>query len=156
MEFNELMQQFAAKVGLSELTPEGDGVAIEIEGVPFGFLNEGEAGTMIVIADIGKQPESADAPLGSMMLKANFMYDALDGAVLFQNPENEAFGIQQRFRIVDLDVDSLYAHVERLSNLADEWKEIVAGYGQAAKVAQEQAAKEPKVGPLAGASFMRV
>ena len=156
MEFNELMQQFAAKIGLPELTPEGDGVAMEIEGVPFGFLNEGEAGTMIIIADIGKQPESADAPLGSMMLKANFMYDALDGAVLFQNPENEAFGIQQRFRIVDLDVDSLYAHVERLSNLADEWKEIVAGYGQAAKVAQEQAAKEPKVSPFAGASFMRV
>ena len=156
MEFNELMQQFAAKVGLSELTPEGDGVAIEIEGVPFGFLNEGEAGTMIIIADIGKQPESADAPLGSMMLKANFMYDALDGAVLFQNPENEAFGIQQRFRIVDLDVDGLYAQVERLSNLADEWKEIVAGYGQAAKVAQEQATKEPQVGPFAGASFMRV
>ena len=156
MEFNELMQQFAAKIGLSELTPEGDGVAMEIEGVPFGFLNEGEAGTMIIIADIGKQPESADAPLGSMMLKANFMYEALDGAVLFQNPENEAFGIQQRFRIVDLDVDSLYAHVERLSNLADEWKEIVAGYGQAAKVAQEQAAKEPQVGPFAGASFMRV
>ena len=39
MEFSELMQQFAAKVGLSELTQEGDGVAIEIEGVPFGFLN---------------------------------------------------------------------------------------------------------------------
>ena len=25
MEFNELIQQFAVKVGLSELTPEGDG-----------------------------------------------------------------------------------------------------------------------------------
>ena len=129
---------------------------MEIEGVPFGILNEGESGTMIVIADLGKQPESADGPLGSMMLKANFMYDALDGAVLFQNPENEAFGIQQRFRIVDLDVDSLYAHVERLSNLADEWKEIVAGYGQVAKVAQEQAAKEPQVNPLTSTSFMRV
>ena len=79
MGFNELMQQFAAKVGLSGLTSEGDGVAMEIEGVPFGFLDEGEAGTMIVVADIGKQPESADAPLGSMMLKANFMYEALDG-----------------------------------------------------------------------------
>lgn len=56
MEFNELMKQFAAKIGLAELTQEGDGVAIEIEGVPFGFLNEGESGTMIVIADIGKQP----------------------------------------------------------------------------------------------------
>ena len=44
MEFNELMQQFAAKIGLADLTPEGDGVAMEIEGVPFGFLNEGEAG----------------------------------------------------------------------------------------------------------------
>ena len=82
------MQQFAAKIGVSELPPEGDCVAIEIEGVPFGLLNEGESGTMIVIADLGKQPESADGPLGSMMLKANFMYDGhldpvVDGSVFF-------------------------------------------------------------------------
>jgi len=156
MEFNELMRQFAAKIGLAELTQEGDGVALEIDGVAFGFLDEGDSGMMVVVADLGLQPESADRPLGSMMLKANFLYEALQGAVLFQNPENEAFGIQQRFRIVDLDADSLYAHVERLSNLADEWREIIAGYGQAEQTAKEQTANEPHVNPLAGASLMRV
>jgi len=150
------MRQFAAKIGLAELTQEGDGVALEIDGVAFGFLDEGDSGMMVVVADLGLQPESADRPLGSMMLKANFLYEALQGAVLFQNPENEAFGIQQRFRIVDLDADSLYAHVERLSNLADEWREIIAGYGLAEQAAKEQTANEPHVNPLAGASLMRV
>ena len=53
--------------------------------------------------------------------------------------ETAAFGIQQRFRSVDLDIDSLCANVERLANIADEWKGIVAGYGQAETIARFQA-----------------
>ena len=156
MEFNELMQQFAAKIGLAELSQQDDVVALSIDGVAFGFLNDGATETLTIVADIGQQPGSADRPLGSMMLKANFLYEALEGAVLFQNPENETFGIQQRFRLVDLDADSLYGHVERLSNLAEEWRDIVEGYGEAEKVARTQAEKEPQDSPVDGASFMRV
>ena len=156
MEFNELMQQFAARLGLNELTQDGDTVALEIDGIPFGFLMDESSGMMIIAADLGIQPESADRPLGSMMLKANFLYEALQGAVLFQNPDNEAFGIQQRFRLVDLDVDSLYENVERLSNMAEEWRSIVEGYGEAAAAAKELSAKEPQVSPFAAGGFMQV
>lgn len=156
MTFEELMQQFADKIGVTDLEIQGDTVAIEIDGIPLGFIKEGESDSLIIVADLGQQPGSADRPLGSMMLKANFLYEALQGAVLFQNPENESFGIQQRFRIIDLDVDGLYAQVERLSSLAEDWREIVAGYGQADEVAKEQAAKEPQVPTFAANSFMRV
>ena len=156
MTFEELMQQFAAKLGVTDLVVQDDTAALEIDGVPLGFIKDGATDSLIIVADLGQQPGSADRPLGSMMLKANFLFEALQGAVLFQNPENEAFGIQQRFRIVDLDVDGLYAQVERLSNLAEEWREIVAGYGQAEQTAREQAAKQPQEAPLSGQSFMRV
>lgn len=156
MQFEELMREFAAKLGLDNLTVEDGTVALEIDGNPFGFVHDEASGLLTLVADIGQRPESADGPLGSMMLKANFLYDALDGAVLFQNPENDAFGIQQRFRLVDLDADGLSAQVERLANLAEDWREIVAGYGRAEKVAKERTAKEPQGSPFAAGGFMRV
>jgi len=156
MEFEELMRDFAARIGLADLTIEDDAAAIEIDGNPFGFIYNPGSGTLILVADLGVQPGSADRPLGSMMLKANFLYEALDGAVLFQNPDNEAFGIQQRFRLVDLDVDSLSAQVERFANLADEWRDIVAGYGEAEAAAQAQAASEEPPAPFSCGGFMRV
>ena len=155
MGFEELMKEFAAKLGLAQLAQENDAVALEIDGIPFGFLHEPKTDMLIIAADIGQQPESADRPLGSMMLKANFLYEALNGAVLFQNPDNEAFGIQERFRMVDLDADSLYAHVERLSNTAEEWREIVAGYGEAEAIAQKRQI-EHQENPFAASDFMRV
>lgn len=156
MEFDELMRQLAGKMGLSELTPEDGTVAITIDDIPFGFIVDNAAGTLTLVADIGQQPGAADRPLGAMMLKANFLYEALQGAVLFLNPDNEAFGIEQRFRLVDLDADGLYRHVERLANLADEWRRIVAGYGVAEKAAQALAANDPHAGHLNGGHFLRV
>ena len=154
MEFEELMREFAAKLGLDTLTVEDGTVALEIDGNPFGFMHDEASGMLTLVADIGRQPESADGPLGSMMLKANFLYETLSGAVLFQNPENEAFGIQQRFRLVDLDVDALSAQVERLANIAEEWRAIVAGYGQAAKAAREPS--EAQSTPLSDSGFLRI
>jgi hypothetical protein len=156
MQFDELVRAFAAQLGVDDMAVVDGTAGLAIDGNPFGFIHDEAAGTLTLVADIGRQPESADGPLGSMMLKANFLYKALDGAVLFQNPENEAFGIQQRFRLVDLDVESLSAQVERLANLAEDWRAIVAGYGRAAKTAQEQAAQKPRMDPLAANDFMRV
>ncbi len=156
MEFKELLEQFAAKLGMSDFSVDDDTAGLQIDDTPFGFVLGESGDTMIVVADIGMQPESADRALGSMMLKANFLYAALKGAVLFQNPDNGAFGIQQNFRLVDLDPDSLYMHVERLANIADEWRAVVAGYGQAEKALQERKEMEPAVSPLAPGGLMQV
>ncbi len=156
MDFTSLMQGFADKLGVADFSPDGDSVALAIDNVPFGFIYSEKSDALTIAADIGLQPESANRPLGSLMLKANFLYEALQGAVLFQNPENEAFGIQQRFRLVDLDPDSLADHVERLANLAEEWRAIVAGYGQAEAAANESLSQEPAPSPLRDNGFIRV
>ena len=155
MGFNELLQSFAAKLGMASIDIENDMAALEIDGMAFGFIHNPEKETLTLVADIGQAAIDANGEFGSMMLKANFLYEALNGAVLFQNPDNEAFGIQERFRMVDLDADSLYAHVERLSNTAEEWREIVAGYGEAEVIAQKRQI-EHQENPFAASDFMRV
>ncbi len=152
-EFNELMQAFAAKLGVGDLTVEGDIVALQIDAIPFGFIYDDSEEALTIVADLGLQPESADRALGSTMLKANFLYEPLRGAVIFQNPDNGAFGIEQRFRLVDLDADNLAGHVERLADLAEEWTAVVKGYGAAEAASRGRA--EPSLDALGG-GFIRV
>lgn len=157
MEFSDLMRQFAAKFGIDDVEVEDNTVALEIDGMAVGFICDPVEETLTVVADLGQQSINADGAFGSMMLKANFLFQATKGATLFQNPENEAFGLEQMFRLVDLDVDKLSDHVERIANLAEDWKAIIAG----AKNAEDAAAKKNDGNQYetpfsSGGDFMRV
>ncbi len=136
MDFNELMQSFAAKLGMPSLHVENDMAAIEIDDIAIGFIHNPGEGTLIVAADLGLQSVNADGAFGAMMLKANHLFEATRGATLFQNPANEAFGLQQMFRLVDLDVDRLSEEVKKIADLAHEWKGIVAGCAHAETAAK--------------------
>lgn len=158
MEFNELIQSFAAKSGTGSINIEDGTAAIEIDGMPFGFIHNPDRGTLVLAADLGRQPVDADGVFGSMMLKANFLFEATKGATLFQNPENEAFGIQQMFSLRDLDADRLSEEVEKLSNLAEEWRRTIAGCAQAETAMNEQKKRDSETANLAfgGKGFMRI
>ena len=145
MEFNALMQQFAAKFDISNLTIEDDAVALEIDEMAFGFINDPAVDTLTIVVDLGQQSINANGALGAMMLKANFLFQATKGATLFQNPENDAFGLQQMYRLLDLDVDKLSAEVEKLANMAEEWKAIIAGCSQAENAAEERNAQDASI-----------
>lgn len=54
MTFEELTRGFAAKLGLRELAIEDDTVALEIDGIPFGFINDDVAGTLTIVAGYGQ------------------------------------------------------------------------------------------------------
>ncbi|MCR5413851.1 MAG: type III secretion system chaperone [Kiritimatiellae bacterium] len=150
------MQKFADGLNVADFSPEDGSAALAIDDIPFGFICSESGDELTILADLGQQPGSADRPLGSVMLKANFLYETLHGAVFYLNPENDSFGIQQRFRLVDLDPASLAEHVERLANLAEEWRAIVAGYGHIEAAAKEMSAGEKEMDPLQADGFMRV
>ena len=142
MEFNELMQSFAAKLGTELIDIENDMAVIEIDGMAFGFILRSDKETLVLAVDLGQQSVDADGAFGSMMLKANFLFEATKGATLFQNPENEAFGIQQMFSLSGLDADRLFAEVEKLSNLAEEWKQALVGCARAETALKERKNEE--------------
>lgn len=156
MEFSELMQKFAAKFGINDIEIVDDAAALEIDGMAFGFISNPTDETLTLVADLGRQEIDADGVFGAMMLRANFLFQATKGATLFQNPENEAFGLEQMYRLVDLDVDALSTEVEKLANLAEEWKLIMSGAKNAEAATKAAKAAEAASVPFSGGDFMRV
>ena len=157
MEFNELMQSFAAKLGMESIAIEDDMAALQIDGMAFGFIHNPGKETLTLVADLGQAAIDANGEFGSMMLKANFLFEATKGSTIFQNPDNGSFGLQQWFRIVDLDVDRLSAEVETMANVAEEWKRLLAGCSAVESEIKVRKSEDAAAGKLVSAGdFMRV
>ena len=80
------MQSFAAKLGLASIDIEDGFAALEIDGMAFGFIHNPGKETLTLVADLGQASVDANGEFGSMMLKANFLFEATKGSTLFQNP----------------------------------------------------------------------
>ena len=150
MEYNELMQSFAANVGVSALDVQDGAAALEIDGMTVGFVHDEEAGALMVVAEIGYPSPDSDGPFGSMMLKANYLFGGTDGAVICQNPDTDAYALMRSLPLVSLDVETLASAVESLLNTAERWKGILSDAGEAenAKVSQDEKLADST--PLAG------
>jgi hypothetical protein len=66
-----------------------------------------------------------------MMLKANFLLRATDGATLCQNPETGAYALVRPFPLALADVESLSAGLESLVNQTENWRKALAGLREA-------------------------
>lgn len=131
MEYNELIQGFAAKTGIANLELHDGAAALEMDDMTVGFIYDDEADTVMVVAEIGYPPPDADGPFGSMMLKANYLLGGTDGAVICQNPDTDAYALMRILPLVLLDVDTFASAVESLLNTAERWKEILSNAGEA-------------------------
>ncbi len=127
MEFRELIAGFAAKYGIAGLDG-ADGVAeLDVEGIRVELLDDPQTQSIFACAEIGLPPPDANGAFGSMMLKANFLMRATDGATLCQNPESDAYALVRPFPLALTDVESLAAGLESLVNQAENWRKVLAG-----------------------------
>lgn len=157
MGFNELMLSFAAKLGIETIDIENDMTALDIDGMVFGFIHNPEKETLTIVADLGQAAIDANVEFVSMMLKANFLFEATKGSTIFQNPENDSFGIQQWFKVVDLDADRLSAEVETMANVAEEWRRLLSGCAAIETEIEARGAEDAAASELASVGdFMRV
>ena len=127
MEFKELLAAFAAKYGVEGLDG-ADGVAeLEVDGIRVELLEDPQARSLVACAEIGLPPPDANGAFGSMMLKANFLLRATEGATLCENPETGAYSIVRLFPLALADVDSLCSGLESLVNQTENWRTALAG-----------------------------
>ena len=137
MEFKELLAAFAAKYGVEGLDG-ADGVAeLEVDGIRVELLEDSQARSLIACAEIGLPPPDANGAFGAMMLKANFLLRATEGATLCENPETGAYSIVRLFPLALADVDSLCSGLESLVNQTENWRKALAGL-RTAEAAQKQ------------------
>ena len=131
MEFKELLAAFAAKFGIEGLGG-ADGVAeLEVDGIRVELLEDPPTRSLVACAEIGLPPPDANGAFGSMMLKANFLLRATEGATLCQNPETHVYALVRPFPLALTDVASLAAGLESLVNQTENWRKALAGLREA-------------------------
>ena len=131
MEYNELIQGFAAKVGIADIEIQDGATALGMDDMTVGFIHDDMADAVMVVAEIGYPPPDADGPFGSAMLKANYLFGGTGGAVICQNPDTNAYALMRSFPLVSLDVETFASAVEALLNMAEHWKAILSGAAEA-------------------------
>ena len=131
MDYPELMRGFAAKYGVSDIDTANGAAALEIDGMTVGFIHAPESDEIMVVAEIGYPPPSADGPFGGMMLKANYLYNGTGGAVICQNPETGAYAVMRSYPLARFDVETFAQATEALVDTAERWRDLLSGAGLA-------------------------
>ena len=140
MEFKELLAAFAAKYGIDGLDSADGSAVLSVDGVSVELLNDIGSQSLVACAEIGHPPPDANGAFSAMMLQANFLLRATEGAPLCQNPETHAYAMVRPFPLALTDVASLAAGLESLVNQTENWRNALAGFRHAeaahAKVAE--------------------
>ena len=124
MEFKELIAGFADRYGIEGL----DGAAeLKVDGIRVELLDDPQTHSLFACAEIGHPPPDANGAFGAMMLEANFLLRATEGATLCQNPETHAYALVRPFPLTLTDVESLAAGLESLVNQAENWRKALSG-----------------------------
>ena len=131
MEFKELLAAFAAKYNIEGLDG-AEGVAeLEVDGIRVELLEDPQARSLVACAEIGLPPPDANGAFGAMMLRANFLLRATEGATLCENPETGAYAWVRPFPLALVDGESLCAGLESLVNQTENWRKALAGLREA-------------------------
>ena len=137
MEFNELIAAFAAKYGIKGLDGVDGAAELDVDGVRVELLDDPQARILFACAEIGHPPPDANGAFGAMMLQANFLLRATEGATLCENPESGAYSIVRPYPLALADVDSLCSCLESLVNQTENWRKALAGLREAESAQSE-------------------
>ena len=145
MEFKELIAGFAAKYGIEGLSGADGAVELEVDDVRVELLDNPQTHSIFACAEIGHPPPDANGAFGAMMLQANFLLRATEGATLCQNPETHAYALVRPFPLALTDVEALAAGLESLVNQTENWRNVLSGIRTAEAEQKQDAASAPDV-----------
>ena len=128
MDYNELIEFFAALLGVEGVAIEGGACAFEIDGMKVDIFHDAEADTVMVYGEIGQPPSDDDRSFGPAMLKANHLFGGTGGATLCQNPETGEYAIFQAFPLSGMDAASLAEQVSRIVDKTEHWRNILNAF----------------------------
>ena len=156
MDFTELLNAFAADVGMTDpvaYNSEGDQCSLEINGRDIGFCYRAEAGRLIIWTEIGElQPEGRETIL-SRLLRENFMNpDFPEGALSLS--DDDVVCAHCTIRMPVYDKDEFYLLLLRFMTAADAWEQLLDGSGSDDPAAGSRPEETPS--SLTSSSFLQV
>jgi len=147
MEFTELVSDFAKRHAVEGLDAKDGEVGLDIDGIPVLLIEDGE--NLIATAEIGEPPADGRADFADILLEAN-----LSSAMYFaKTRESGKYVLICRHALANLDSESFDAVLERLANMSETWRNLLADFRPAAAQAAAEAAEAPA---LSVGGFMQV
>ena len=143
MSYEELIERFAAKYGIKDLSSENGVAAMAIDDVKVELISDEDAGCAVIYAEIGYPPPDANGRFGELMLKANHLYLGTNGGTLCQNPETDAYVIMRPVPLAQLEgAEAMGAILEETLAQVERWQHILGGLREAEETLDSQIADE--------------
>lgn len=155
LEFKELVDCFAQKLGIAGLAPDENGtVKMSVDGMRVEILHDAPGGSVLTCAEIGEPPPEGSDRFAAVLLRANFMFQGTDGATLSQNPETKAYALIRPFALDGLDVDTFADQFGKFVDCVERWRQVISDFRSAEEAAPSEDL-DPN-SPFGGDGFMAV
>lgn len=147
MDFKELIDAFAADVGMTEpvvYEEEGNVCHLAINGRGYGFRGVPEADRMVVWSALcARPPESGEAFL-VQLLRANFMNQGLPDGALSLSDDDIVYA-HCSLKLPAFDKEEFYGVLRRFVTAVDDWSEMLDLAERAREVMPQVRPPEPQL-----------
>ena len=127
MEFKEIIEAFAADVGMTEpVVYEEENVChFAINGKGYGFRGVPEAERLVVWTALCARPPESGERFLVQLLRANFMNQGMPDGALSLSDDDIVYA-HCSLKLPVFDKDEFYALLQRFVTAVDEWREMLA------------------------------
>ena len=127
MEFNELMQAFAAEAGIPGFVPDGSGVySLAIDGMQVDFAADLDRGQLVFVGEVGVLPQFGRAEFLQLLMEAMFFGRTTAGAVFALKPGSDRL----KFRLAEplelMTAPRFHEVLELFVNTLEQWRRVCA------------------------------
>ena len=127
-QFDKLMSEFGAALGIPDMQPDEFGCCcINVGDTAFHVLVSPEGDTVTVFTEIGELPDDVEPEVLRQMLAANYFWSGTRGATLGVQPETGAVVLAQRLPLESVTVAELERLMKQFVEVAETGIPGVAG-----------------------------
>ena len=148
MDFNQLVEGFAARFGVEGLAVADGTAAITVDGIRLDIIHAKPSDApaakgllvdvVLACAEIGQPPAEGADDFAGTLLRANFLFRGSGGGTLCQNPETKAYALVRPYVLSALDVETFATKLSQLVDQVERWRDLLENWRVAKEASEEQ------------------
>jgi len=137
LQFNELIENLAASLGIDGLVIDGGATALEIDGMAVTIAYDDAESGVVLGGAIGDPPPEGAAEFSELALRANSELLTTGKGGIAQNDETGAYTFIRRLQLDRLDVAAFGEALQDFANRLELLRKMLAAFVPAAEAAKE-------------------
>ena len=128
MDYNELIDGFATKFGVEEITIKDGITAVNFDDMKVEIVHNDVDRSVLFYGVIGQGPTDDIPKYNAFLLQANFLFQGTGGATLSQNPRTKEYVLVRAYPLEYLDIDAFIAALETFVNGLERWRIVLDNF----------------------------